>query len=208
MSQIPIKLFCRAYCNGILSSPITDQDIDSWHQDWKPHFLQCRKDGNPQPDESWDWEQILQLSQRDGGGRTWAITSGDATQGLMWVTKAYSPQIKRPKSWWNIFHAIHLAHVSNHQDPILLVERIATAPWNRGQPRGSYQPQYKLVGETLLREAVVASFQMETEGRIGLYALPGAESFYEKVGMSSVAIPGNAGLKYFEFSTKSAKSFL
>jgi hypothetical protein len=56
--------------------------------------------------------------------------------------------------------------------PVIYIEAIATAPWNR--PGFSPQPKYKGVGQILMQAAISLSIDEEFKGRVALHALPQA----------------------------------
>src|SRR5258706_1341 len=82
----------------------------------------------------------------------------------------------------------------------------ATALWNRF--RLVPEPQFKGIGRLLLAAAISLSVSEEFAGRIGLHALPQAESWYRDVcGMTDLGIDGT-GMRYFEMTEAQAQTFV
>ena len=83
--------------------------------------------------------------------------------------------------------------------PLVYVEAIATAPWNRSdieQP-----PWLKQVGTLLLLFARQRSVDLGYDGRVGLHSLPGAEGFYHRQQMPEHGLdPEKDDLVYFEYN--------
>ena len=71
------------------------------------------------------------------------------------------------------------------QKPTIHIDFLCVAPWNLSQLLGTIgeTPRFKSVGRVLMQVAVDLSFENGYKGCVGLYALPQAESFYEKCGM-------------------------
>ncbi len=83
-------------------------------------------------------------------------------------------------------------------EDIVYVDYLATAIWNRVSPRST--PIYKGLGRHLL--SFVASHSMRAYSYrpgLGLHALPKAEAFYRKIGMTDFGEDvGKESLTYFE----------
>ena len=90
-------------------------------------------------------------------------------------------------------------------DPLVYVEYVESAPWNLRLP-GQTQ-RYRGVGSRLLEHAVARSIELGYGGRLGLVALPQAESFYERTcGMTDLGPdPRYNGLVYYELSADHAQ---
>jgi len=83
---------------------------------------------------------------------------------------------------------------------------LETAPWNHElYPGGG---RYTGVGTALLEEAVLTSLAAGCGGRVQLTALPQAEDFYRRKGMTEVGPTGSGGLVYFEYTEAAALVFL
>jgi hypothetical protein len=112
-----------------------------------------------QEDKFWDWKfkQRLYLSRENYEG--YEIECAGRTEGLLILeTRNHYSQL-------------------NRQARLVYVEALVTAPWNR---RDIHRPpELRGVGTILLAFARQRSLGLGYEGRVGLNALPGAESFYE-----------------------------
>lgn len=87
----------------------------------------------------------------------------------------------------------------------LLIHFIATAP--KARARGARK--YKGCGCGLITHAVATSFSLGFAGVVGLFALPGAESFYEREGFTRTGRTDTSGqLAHFELNPDAAKDRL
>lgn len=179
---------------------IDEKNLLDFEREWKPIFdsqLSGRVSGIERvaasaEDAHWDWRRLAEHYKNPLLFSIYAVECAELTQGLMLVAKG--------------------AHFSRHPDhpraDLIYVDRLAAAPWNR---KGFVkQPIYKGVGQLLLAAAVSLSMDEELEGRLGLHALAGAETFYRDVlGMTDFGPDaGYYGLCYFEFSAAQATAFL
>lgn len=91
--------------------------------------------------------------------------------------------------------------------PIVHIEFIATAPWNR--PEFQQPVRYKGCGRILILAAIEVSRSCGGKGRIGLHSLPAAEEFYErKCGMTPLGRDAaHQNLLYFEMTETQADHF-
>lgn len=133
-----------------------------------------------QSDKYWDWWFKKRVSISRDNYESYAIECEEKTQGLMTL-----------ETQW------HRSQVSPNQR-IVYVFALAAAPWNRitiQQP-----PEFKGVGTALLLFARQRSVELGYSGRVGLHALPDAESFYESRGMLNYgADEEKENLTYFEY---------
>ncbi len=91
--------------------------------------------------------------------------------------------------------------------PLVYVEFLEVAPWNIA-PLVT-EPRYGIVGTRLVESAVRQSISEGFRGRIGLVALPQAQSFYERTcGMTRVEGAGHHGMAWYEMTQKAAELFL
>lgn len=100
------------------------------------------------------------------------------------------------------------ARLAEHAGRLLLyVEFVEVAPWNTRSLVTSVR--YKPVGVALLRQVIQISRRRGLDGRVGLHALPQAESFYARSQMTPMG-PDEAygGLVYFEFTADNASQFV
>ena len=92
---------------------------------------------------------------------------------------------------------------------LVYVKYLETAPWNIQVDVLGQTPSYRGVGRQLIELAARLSEAMEFRGRIGLHALPQAEGFYKKCGMTDLGADSDSnGLRYFEMSEEQAATFL
>lgn len=189
-----------SYETAALFRGIDEKNLLDFEREWRPAFInrlppdassieQIAADAE---DAHWDWRLLAELGRNPLLFEMFVVECAERTQGLMLVVKG--------------------GHFSRHPDheraDLVYVERLATAPWNRS---GFVKtPIYKGIGQLLLATAVDLSFDEELGGRIGLHALPGAETFYRDVlGMTDFGPDRNHhGLCYFEFSEAQAAAFL
>ena len=132
--------------------------VNSFQQDWTPLLRQFS-----QVDKFWDWAFKQRSTISYGNYECYAIEAGKQTQGLMML-----------ETRW------HRSKMQANQ-PLVFVEAISTAPWNRAQL--SRPPQFRRVGSVLLAFARSRSEALGYEGRVGLESLPEAEGFYESQNM-------------------------
>lgn len=139
----------------------------------------------------WAWEAKVAESARLLSCPTLAIECDGETQGLM-LLKTDG----------------HFATLPSEKNkPLVYVTYLASAPWNlQGVLE---QPRFSGVGTVMMAAAVQMSIEAEFKGRIGLHALPRAESFYECHGLVSQGIDREKeNLKYYELSADEATRFL
>lgn len=91
------------------------------------------------------------------------------------------------------------------RDPLVYVSFLEVAPWNRANSRSRV---LRTLGQLMLRFACQRSRQRGYDGRIGLHALPGAESFYRSLGFSMPICPNEYKELYFELEAGAAPAFL
>jgi GNAT superfamily N-acetyltransferase len=133
---------------------LTQQHLDDYETLWREQLSQSE-----QEDKFWDWEFKRRLFLKRENYEGYAIASADRTEGLMIIETQQ-----------------HRSQITPGQ-PLVYIEALATAPWNR--PAISRPPELRGVGTALLLFARQRSLQLGYGGRVGLYALPRAERFYE-----------------------------
>lgn len=137
----------------------------------------------------WDWSaKAHELGLLSHYG--WAVECDGDFQGVMLVDLAS-----------------HFADLDDDRGkPVLYIEYLEAAPWNWDCPELSQQKRYRGIGTTLFQKAVEQSSEQGFHGRIGLHALPQAESFYQQAcGMTRFGKdPDKEGLVYFELSRADA----
>lgn len=83
---------------------------------------------------------------------------------------------------------------------------LETAPWNLEEhPEGM---RFAGAGSALLEEAGLISMARGLGGRVLLSALPQAEPFYRKRGMTELGPSSRHSLVYFEYTETQATAFL
>ncbi|MEM9922407.1 MAG: hypothetical protein AAF915_01400 [Cyanobacteria bacterium P01_D01_bin.50] len=156
--KCPIKLL-RAQDNQVVDAIITgltSKHIKDFVKLWQPQLK-----GSDSEDSKWNWQD---KNQRAGAGNElYAVECEGITQGLM-IIEIFEDrcQIK-----------------SQLREPLVHVDYIATAPWNRKAINNP--PIYKGVGGNLIDFAVDRSHELGYKGRIGLHSLPDAVPFYRKI---------------------------
>jgi hypothetical protein len=133
-------------------------------------------------DASWDWLRLIREHRPRQRGKLDVYEYGvlrcqGRTQGIM------------------------ILEVANHwnrvDEPLVYVEYLAVAPWNR--PGIQHPREFAGCGQVLVRYAVERSLSFGYEGRVGLHSLPGARPFYLGLGFKDFgADPDEGGLNYLE----------
>lgn len=142
-------------------------------------------------DAHWKWSEKLARMQGDMSRASFAVEAEGVTQGLMFTHMGPTVRAREP---------------SQQGQYIVDVELVATAPWNRF--RLTPDPQFRGIGRLLLATAVSLSFSEEFAGRVGLHALPQAESWYRDVcGMTDLGVD-TSGMRYFEMTSAQARAFI
>lgn len=134
----------------------------------------------------WNWNYKATL---EGEHACWffAITLGSAVQGMMAISRNLRP-----------------ARTARGRK-VVYVEYVESAPWNHR--RWKSRP-YAGLGTRFMAEAIHTSKQLGCEGRIGLHALPSAESFYREMEMTEYPKEGRENLVYFELTPDCADAWL
>lgn len=132
-----------------------------------------------QPDDGWAWEYKLRQSQQSERHEAYAIEEEGLTYGLIYI-----------ETQWRRSHL-------PHRNPLVYVETISVAPWNR---KSIEDPPYlQGVGTALLFFARQRSSELGYGGRVGLHSIPGTEGFYRRAQMSEYGPDSEKeGLIYFE----------
>jgi len=141
-------------------------------------------------DAHWKWPEKAAYIENQSGYIGFSVECSNVTQGLM------------------ILSSLGFAREDSQKDePLIQVELLSTAPWNRKKLVDS--PKLKGVGELLLQAAVTVSFEFHNEGRIGLHALSGAEAWYrDYCGMTDLGLDAAKKMHYFEMTASQAKAFI
>lgn len=130
-------------------------------------------------EDIWDWARKKRLSLSDNRYEAYAVEYDDLTQGLLWIETQWH------RSQWEI------------GVPLVYIEALASAPWNRRLINP--EPWLQGVGTVLLQFARKRSLDLGYQGRLGLHALPGSESFYEARNMVNLGYDPDREMVYFEY---------
>ena len=154
---------------------LAQKHLEDFEAYWRPMLKQAGAE-----DKFWDWVVKKRISLSSDNFESYAIEHEGVTQGLLVIeTQWHRSQIDR-------------------RYPIVYVQAIASAPWNRKAIQ--QLPKLRGVGTALLLFARQRSLELGYEGRIGLHALPGAESFYSDHSMADYGPdPEKENLTYFEY---------
>ena len=170
-------LLARGHDNQRIETQLVDlaqKHLEDFEANWRPMLERAGAE-----DKFWDWVVKKRISLSSDNFESYAIEYERMTQGLMAI-----------EAQW------HRSQIDRRYQ-IVYVQAIASAPWNRKaiQPR----PELRGVGTALLLFARQRSWELGYEGRVGLHALPGAESFYDDQNMADYGPdPEQENLTYFE----------
>lgn len=140
-------------------------------------------------DAHWQWASKVNERARRLEWASFAVEVEGVTEGLMFARTAG-------------FAREH----SQARKPLVEIDLLATAPWNRGRLVDA--PKYKGVGRVLLTTAVNLSFNEEFAGRVGLHSLPQAEDWYrDRCKMTDLGVDATT-MRYFEMTETQARAFL
>jgi GNAT superfamily N-acetyltransferase len=183
---------------------IDDRHVQDFVQKWKPIFdarlAELKSQGrltdqtvaeyNLQ-DAHWHWVEKARARAESLSWASFAVEAEGVTQGLMFVRMG--PDVRAREA-------------SQLNQYIVDVDLLAAAPWNRF--RLVPKPQFKGIGRLLLATAISLSVSEEFAGRIGLHALPQAESWYRDVcGMTDLGVD-ETKMRYFEMTPAQARAFV
>lgn len=168
----PIKVSIDATILSTVSKKILSE-VKGWRPLLRLHV---------EEDADWDWSQLIR--QR----RPWQRGQLDIQE--------YGVLRCQGRT-----QAIMIMEVSNHSSraggPLIYVEYVAVAPWNR--PGIKDPREFAGCGRMMIRYAVERSLSLGYEGRVGLHSLPGARPFYLALGFKDFgADPEEGGLNYLE----------
>lgn len=190
MSSEPVKLALRIYREAELHDSIRPQDLSSWRSHWIPEFARLAGIGHRQEDEGWLWDRFVKVA--DSSARSFGVSLDGKTQGMMLLkinaTSRLAPVGGRGKALGMVY-----------------IDFLASAPWNRLEDGSLDRKVYKLVGAVMMRKAVEISISAGYGGRVGLFSLQGAQTWYRGLGM--IEMDNSSGLSYFEFTPEAAQKF-
>jgi GNAT superfamily N-acetyltransferase len=119
----------------------------------------ARLSGSKEEDSHWDWHKKYRFYKQDPTYEMYSIELEQIAQGLIIIEIDFHRSRCDPGK------------------PIVYVDFLATAPWNRQSLENP--PRYRGVGSALLEYARIRSCELEYQGRLGLHSLSGAENFYK-----------------------------
>jgi hypothetical protein len=137
-----------------------------------------------QPDIDWSWAYKLRLATNEPRYEAYVVEIEQVAHGVMLLETEWH------RSW--------LDGPIERRIPLVYVEYLASAPWNRRLIEDP--PSFVGIGKSLLVFARQRSVEMGYGGRVGLHSLPTSETFYQRQGMPDYgADPDKDGLVYFEY---------
>ncbi|MCE9556629.1 MAG: GNAT family N-acetyltransferase [Planctomycetes bacterium] len=204
MSPIPISInIIRRADQQIVGASLRDgvrpEELTEVEHHWKPERVKIRHElihhGIPPahwPQSlHWNWlNKVPDLLLLEASG--FIVEHQDAPQGVMLTkTASYVARLDRGK-------------------PLVYIDYLESAPWNWNIPELGQSGQFRGIGSALLYVAIMQSKQEEFHGRVGLHALPQAESFYLDVCRMTTfgPDPHKQNLLYFELSQAEAEAHL
>lgn len=139
-----------------------------------------------QPDMDWSWAYKLRLAARESRFEAYVIEIDQLAHGVMLL-----------ETEW---HRSQLDGQGEERLPLVYVEYLASAPWNR---RVIEDPPYFVgIGRTLLMFARQRSVELGYGGRLGLHSILESEAFYHRQEMPDYGADADKdGLVYFEYGT-------
>jgi hypothetical protein len=176
-----------------LFDEVTDAHLRLWEDGWLPEMKAHRTfvtTGNSPEDSHWDWRRKANAWRGLLGYQSFSIVCQRELQGLMLTNDMTSARIP-----------------AQFGKPIIYVEFLATAPWNRPELR--MPPKYRGCGRIFILAAIQTSIDAGFRGRIGLHSLPAAEMFYEeKCGFTRLGQDSShQNLTYYEMTSTQADQF-
>lgn len=203
MSQSTVRILRRAddhEAAATLRDGIKPEDLTAIEREWGPfrakikqELLQLGIDKRNWPQSlHWDWSKKgpdLKLLESSG----FVIEFEGATQGVM-LTKTAS----------------YVSHLEKGK-PLVYIDYLESAPWNWSIQDLGQRSEYRGVGSVLFYTAILQSEQEGFHGRVGLHALPQAESFYAGSVCRMTQIgpdPNKQNLPYYELGRGEAAQHL
>jgi len=153
---------------------MAQRHLNDFNHIWKSILLELNAE-----DAFWDWTRKKRLSLSDNRYEAYAVEYEELAQGLLWIETQWH------RSQWAV------------GQPLVYVEALAAAPWNRRSLNP--EPWLQGVGTVLLQFARQRSRALGYQGRLGLHALPGSESFYESRNMVNFGYDDDREMVYFEY---------
>jgi hypothetical protein len=182
-----------ALIEASLFDEVGDEHLRLWEHGWVPemrlHLANHSAAYTPE-DSHWDWRNKADSRRTLLGYQSCALVCEGELQGLMLTNDMTSARL--PQQFGR---------------PIVYVEFLATAPWNR--PVFRSPPKYRGSGRIFILAAIQTSIDAGFKGRIGLHSLPAAEGFYEdKCGFTRLGPDSShQNLTYYEMTDTQADAF-
>ena len=188
------------YVPATLIDGVSKEEVDGAEKIWRPIIIaavtQMETEKRPRehrPQHAhWDWRKKHEAVADILAYQMLGVECEGEMQGLMLLkTAGKFSRLESQKS-----------------KGLVYVSFVEAAPWN--SPLIVPEPRYSQVGTVLLATSIHISIDLGFKGRIGLHALPQAESWYatccEMTDLGSDQDYRN--LRYFEMSPEQATSFL
>lgn len=202
-SRIEVFLRHRAsekYVPAILIDGVSKKEVERAEKIWRPLIQQAIKqmETEKRPREHrpqhahWNWREKHDAVADILAYQMLGVECDGEMQGLMLLKTAGK-----------------FARLESHKSKgLVYVSFVETAPWN--SPLIMQEPRYSQVGTVLLAASINISMDLGFKGRIGLHALPQAESWYATHCEMTDLGPDEqySNLRYFEMSPEQAASFL
>lgn len=202
MSGTPLEIWHReddAFVTATLHADLAPVDLTLLERSWGPARLrlltELEKADVPRRERPqslhWNWEKKLdelKLLEAKGFG----VLCEDEWQAAM-MTKSASQVSRLPKT---------------RGKPLIYIDYLETAPWNWKLTALQQRGKFGGLGPLMVRQAIVQSIEEGFRGRVGLHALPQAESFYTQLGMEKVAFDAAKKLWYHELTEDHATRLL
>jgi hypothetical protein len=179
---------------------ITGRQLSDWENEWMPALQmtieRIRRAGlghEQLPQSShWDWRRKVEHFRDLLANPSFSVMCQDMTQGMMILDTLRGARL-----------------VSQHRKPVIYVEYLENAPWNRRHQPGD-QPRFCGVGSLLMRAAIELSIEEGFKGRVGLHALPQSIPFYvNHCGMVDLGADASyQNLRYLELTPEQADAFI
>lgn len=177
---------------------ISDENLRDYKEKWLPALIAEReryetgcktdKDLLKVEDAHWNWDEKVAFTKSSLSHRHFVIESEGVTQGLM-----------------QLAFSIHHSRIDPNKH-LVYIEYLSVAPWNRKNHTDALS--FKGVGSILVFQAIITSLNEGFWGLVGLHALPGAVSYYKKLGMISFGSDNDHQcLEYFEMRGEDSPYF-
>ncbi len=186
MNPRPVQFIdCRSSppprVSGVVTRDFPDTAFGDVERDWGPERMRLP---TTTQHTHWDWLRKIGWT----AFQFLAVQVGTTVEGLAALKRQPTPSLLTPSAF-----AVEIAILE-------------TAPWNvDGHPDGI---RYQGVGTALLVEAVLISREAGYDGRVQLSALPQAEGWYRRRGMTEVGQQPPFGLVYFEYTQAQVAALL